>query len=112
MTILNREAIFAARRSKTKAVAVPEWGGDVLIRPLTAGEVQAMADVFSDGDRDLGTNIEAALRLVASATTNESGGPLFSGPDDLRGLDVGSIVTLATAIAEMSGITGSNDAGK
>lgn len=112
MTVLNREAILAARRSKTKPVAVPEWGGDVLVRPLTAGEVQGMADVFATGERDLAQNLEAAFRLVATATVNESGGPLFAGPEDLRDLDVGSVVKLASAIAEVSGITGGDDAGK
>jgi len=112
VTILNREAILAARRAKTKTVAVPEWGGDVLVRPLTAGEVQGMSELFAGGDRDLATNLEAAFQLVAAATINESGGPLFAGPDDLRGLDVGSVVKLATAVAEISGITGGDNAGK
>lgn len=112
MTVLNREAILAARRSKTKPVAVPEWGGDVLVRPLTAGEVQGMSELFGDGDRDLATNLEAAFRLVAAATVNESGGPLFAGPEDLRDLDVGSVVKLASAIAEVSGLTGGDNAGK
>lgn len=112
MTLLTRDQIVAFRRSKTRTVAVPEWGGDVLVRPLTAGEVQGMADVFGAGDRDLATNIEAAFRLVAAATINETGGPLFAGPDDLRSLEVGPIVRLATAIAETSGITGGDDAGK
>ncbi len=112
MTLLTREAIFATRRSKTKAVAVPEWGGDVLVRPLTAGEVQGMSEVFASGDRDLSQNIEAAFRLVAAATVTEDGAALFAGPDDLRGLEVGPIVRLATAVAEVSGITGGDDAGK
>jgi len=109
---LTRDQIVQFRRTRTTTVAVPEWGGDVMVRPLTAGEVQGMADVFSAGDRDLATNIEAAFRLVAAATINESGGPLFSGPDDLRGLEVGPIIRLATAIADASGITGGTDAGK
>lgn len=112
MTILNREAILAARRAKTKAVAVPEWGGDVLVRPLTAGEVQGMSEMFSGGDADIQKNIEAAFTLVAAGAINESGGPLFAGPDDLRGLDVGPVVRLAMAIAEISGIGEGDVAGK
>lgn len=112
MAILNLDAIRAAQRAKTKAIAVPEWGGDVLIRGLTAGQVQGMADAFAGGDRDLASNIEAAFRLVAAGAVNDDGTPLFASPDDLRDLDVGSVVALASAIAEASGITGGDNAGK
>lgn len=112
MTVLNLEAIRAAQRAKARAVAVPEWGGDVLVRPLTAGQVQGMADAFAEGDRDLATNIEAAMRLVCAGTVNEDGTPMFASPDDLRDLDVGSIVGIATEVAKVSGISGDAQTGK
>ena len=110
-TFLTREQIISRQRAKTVTVAVPEWGGDVQIRPLNAGEVQGMAGFFSGGDRDLASNLEAAFHLVAAGAITADGGPLFEGADDLRGLEIGAIVKIASAIADASGMAGGNNAG-
>jgi len=113
VAVLNKAAIFAAQSKKRRTLTVEEWGGDIVIRPLTAGEVQGLADVLGGGEsRDLSENIEAALRIIAAGAVDDNGEHLFAGPDDLRDLEVGPLVAIASAIAEASGIAGNDKTGK
>jgi hypothetical protein len=110
--LLSREQIVNNRQAFSATVEVPEWGGSVQIRPLSAGDVQSMAGLLTTGGGDLASNLDMAFAIVVYGTTNETGGPLFAGPEDLRSLEVGPIIRLASAIAEVSGIGGGAAAGK
>jgi hypothetical protein len=112
VAVLNREQIVSQRQSFSATVEVPEWGGAVCIRPLSAGDVQGMASLLAANGGDLASNLEMAFAIVTCGTMNETGGALFAGPDDLRSLEVGPIIRLASEIAEISGISGATPKGK
>jgi hypothetical protein len=83
MALLTREQILAADDLKREAVAVPEWGGDVIVKSLTGAE----RDEFEDSVvRQRGKNRElnlknARARLVSLSLVDESGQRLFSAGD-------------------------------
>ena len=52
MTLLNREAVLGAMDLPTERVSVPEWGGEVLLRGLTAGEFDALQQEYSTPQDD------------------------------------------------------------
>ena len=79
---LTREQILGAVDLKTEIVDVPEWGGSVIIRTMTAGE----RDLF---ERDMlaarksGAVLPANIRasVVARCLVDESGHRLFTDED-------------------------------
>lgn len=66
--MLTREHIFAADDLPRVKVDVPEWGGSVYVRVMTGAELFRSATL--DG-----------LSVVALATVNEKGEPLFTADD-------------------------------
>jgi len=80
MSILDRAAIVAANDLKQETVEVPEWGGSVIVRELTAKE----RDTFFEWVRKHG---EAAfpdfrVRAVRLSLIDEKGGHLFAEQDE------------------------------
>lgn len=77
---LGRDDILGRDDLPRQLVAVPEWGGEVWVRTLTAAERDAWeASIVGDGGaRDLG-NLRA--RLAARAMCDESGARLFADAD-------------------------------
>ena len=78
MAILTREAILQKDDLKRETVAVPEWGGEVIIASMTG----AMRDAWEQSliaDKANMDNIRAKL-LVATAI-DEGGNPLFTKED-------------------------------
>ena len=77
---LTRDQILAADDLPREAVAVPEWGGDVIVRALTGQERDeyevAMGRALNDADKGRGINMRA--RLVAMALVDEAGNRLFN----------------------------------
>lgn len=83
MAILDRDAILGASDLKRETVAVPEWGGDVIVRAMTGEERDEFESVvFGEGKRDM-RNLRA--RLVAMTLIDEKGKRLFS-EDDVQKL--------------------------
>jgi hypothetical protein len=72
--ILNRDDIFAASDLPTVPVDVPEWGGRIFVRSLTAEE----QDALQRSEQGM-ENINA--RLVAYCAVDENGGRLFVDAD-------------------------------
>src|SRR5215471_2388356 len=105
---LSREEILRAADLPTEDVDVPEWGGSVRVRALTA----------ADRDRIEGEQADASgparfhnfrARLVARAAVDGAGRPLF-GEDDVHALAQKSAVALDrvfTAVLRMNGLTAS-----
>jgi hypothetical protein len=80
---LGRDAILKAAALKTEEVAVPEWGGAVLVRELRGrerDEWEASLSVQRGGQvvRDI-ANIRA--KLAARTIIGEDGEPLFTQQD-------------------------------
>ena len=83
MGMLNRDAILGADDLLTETVAVPEWGGEVIVKTLTGAERDAWeaANVVGTGKKahvEMG-NIRA--RLVAAAVVDEAGALVFTAAD-------------------------------
>lgn len=80
---LSRDAIFAKRSLPVEEVLVPEWGGFVLVRALSALErdqYESSIMVGKGSDREV--RLEGArVRLVVLATVDEAGNRLFSDGD-------------------------------
>lgn len=109
MGILSREALLKATAPPQQIVAVPELGGDVIVRGMTGTERDAFEAGLIVGKgkhRDVNmTNMRA--KLVAFCCIDEAGAPLFS-PTDVEALgrtraDV--LNRLYTPAAKLSGIT-------
>lgn len=105
---LSRAAIHEARDFATREVAVPEWGGTVLVRELTALEADdigfGMLSPTGDADPRKAQGMQA--KLVAWATIDEAGGRIFS-LEDIKALGKKSsrvIQRLANAVLDLSGM--------
>lgn len=78
--MLTKTEILQAEDLKKEVVSIPEWGGDVIVRTLTAHERDNFeASLRDEGDKINLDNIRA--RLCAITICNESGERLFSNED-------------------------------
>ena len=77
---LTRDAILAAQDIKTECVEVPEWGGAVLLRALTAGERDAFDEAVTAARQAKAPTLVRA-RLVALAAVDANGVRLFTDAD-------------------------------
>ncbi|HZU86752.1 MAG TPA: hypothetical protein VFF78_04685 [Anaerolineaceae bacterium] len=77
MSYLTKAAILAARDLETKPVAVPEWGGEVLVRGMTGLERDGLSQSLRrpDGKIDLGL---FRTRVCAICMVDENGARLFT----------------------------------
>jgi hypothetical protein len=94
MAILTRDAILKKDDLKKETVAVPEWGGEIIIASMTG----AMRDAWEQSliaDKSNMDNIRAKL-LLATAI-DESGNSLFE-KDDLVALGKKSSAALDRCI--------------
>ncbi len=87
-TALTRDAILAAQDLVTGAVEVPEWGGTVYVRTLSAGESLALQEAVAE-KRGLAPVVE----FVAAVTVDENGRRLFTA-DDVEALKAKSVSAL------------------
>ena len=79
-TYLTREAAISAEDISSVDVSVPEWGGVIGIRVMTAGEREQYETMISDQQkRGLLLNIRASL--VAWCAVDGSGRRLFTAED-------------------------------
>lgn len=113
--MLSIDQISAALDLPTETVSVPEWGGDVKLRTLTASERDAWeAAMLSRRDEETGdldcTNLKA--ELVARTLSDDSGAPLFADPAagiQLLAKKSGAIVSRLFETAQrMNGLTKSD----
>lgn len=65
------EAAVAARAADVAKIEVPEWGGDVYLRKLSAQAVEQLG--LADGKRDAAT----VAKTIAYSLTEEDGTPLY-----------------------------------
>jgi hypothetical protein len=80
---LTRDEILAAPDLPTERVAVPEWGGDVLVRGLMADERdQFEAETYEVRGKNVEVNKRGMrARLVAKCLVDEAGDRLFTAED-------------------------------
>lgn len=106
--LLGREAILNAPDIETEDVAVPEWGGTVRVKGLTAGERDAYAESLLVGkgkNREV-RMLDAHARLAAITIIDEDGNRLFSRNDidALSAKSAAAIERVYDVAARLSGI--------
>lgn len=105
---LTRDAILGAQDIKTEEVPVPEWGGSVFVRGLTAAQrdsFEASMFVGEGDDRKFSAeNIRA--KLLVRCLVNEAGERLFAdNEDEVLGAHSGAVLDrLFTVAQRLSGI--------
>jgi hypothetical protein len=103
--MLSRDDILRARSLPSEEVAVPEWGGAVRVRALTAGERDSFELDMKDA-RDGGKpNIRGALAV--RVLVDEDGRRLFEDSDaaTLASLHAKPLDRIFSAATRLSGIT-------
>ena len=90
MTGLTKEQILAIQDVKPVPVPVPEWGGTVYVRPMSAGQRDRWEGELLDRTEKRKDGIAAAVenmraQFLAHCLCDENGVILF-GPDDIEAL--------------------------
>jgi len=95
---LNKEQILA-QKLKLLKVEVPEWGGEVFVRELSAKEQDEIADVVRKGQT------LSNAKLAAMVLCDENGIPLFTDKDipQLEQVSGNVLGKVLTASAKLSG---------
>lgn len=77
--MLTRDEMLRAEDLQAELVKVPEWGGEVKVRGLTATERDVFdQSIVSEDERDL-TNIRARLTILC--VVDDDGGRVFTNED-------------------------------
>lgn len=104
---LTREEVVAAikkRHTEVEYIDVPEWGGNVCVRRMTAQDVERSGLVDASGKPDAGL----FATVMAAALVTEEGEPLFDDESAAALVDV-DMVTAARVFAEIMRINGLSD---
>jgi hypothetical protein len=106
---LNRDQILKAGLTR-ESVEVPELGGAVLVRVLTlkeVGEIQAAQKAAPDP-------LAVYPKLVALATVDDDGAPLFAGEDVklIESLPWPAVNAIAVAILRINRMSGDDPKGQ
>lgn len=85
-SILSRDAILGASDIPRETVAVPEWGGSVIVQGLTGTERDALeAAMLEQKGKDQRVNLaNFRAKLIARSIVDESGTRLFSDADAVQ----------------------------
>lgn len=104
--LLTREAILAADDLKREKVEVPEWGGHVYVRQLTAGERERWEERnLARRGPDSQVNLENLTSSLAALTMcDEAGGHLFTEADipALNGKSAAALQRVWTAAIDLN----------
>ena len=93
MTLLTKKDILQIKDLKEETVNVPEWGGDVLVRGLTATERDSFEhELFEQADSPGMKVVRSSL--CARCIVDEKGHRLFS-DSDIKALGSKSAVALS-----------------
>lgn len=109
MALLTKEQILKVKDIETRTVNVPEWGGDVLVRSLSATERDYFESKLVDQS---GGKVRANLqnikaRLASMAIVDEEGNRVFSEQEIaiLGTKSAAALNRIIEAITDMSGIS-------
>jgi hypothetical protein len=107
MTLLSREAILAAADLRSEEVAVPEWGGSVRVRMLTAAE-RDQFEMAITATKDAPNHTDTRSLLVRLTVCDEAGVPLF-GPEDMERLGQKSAAAMDRVFSAATRINAQSD---
>lgn len=105
MPLLTREQILAATQLPAEVVAVPEWGGEVLVRAMTALQRDQYEQDVTEGGTGLNL-VGARARLVAAVCVDGENTPIFTLADvdalgQLNAVPVNRIAEVAMRLSGM-----------
>lgn len=72
MAILTKDQILAAPDLKREIVAVPEWGGEVILQELSGLQLETYLDGVNQGAGGIFS------KFLAATLVDEAGDPLFT----------------------------------
>jgi len=99
--MLDREAMRKAIRGPIATVNVPEWGGEVGIRRLSAADLMKLRGLSDDAKPDdADANLTATCELLAMGLCDDSGKTIFT-PQELREWDGQQVDLLRRLIGEI-----------
>ena len=104
MGVLTRDSILQSQDLPTETVAVPEWGGDVVVRGLTAAERDALDEASLGPDRQPSfANYRA--KLVAATVVGADGKRMFT-PADVGALGAKSAIPIGRVFEAAQRLSG------
>jgi hypothetical protein len=106
---LTRDAILAAKDTRTEVVAVPEWGGEVQVRGLTGRERDDFEASMMErrGRQTVANTANVRAKLVVRCCIDDSGERLFTDGDavELGEKSGAAIDRVYEKAAKLSGMT-------
>jgi hypothetical protein len=104
MGLIDKDSILAANDLKSIDVEVPEWGGSVRVKEMTAAEV---VDFWEECRDDAGKIVAARIQpaLLRRALVNEAGERMFDA-ETVAGLMKKSMVVISRLFAEAQKVNG------
>lgn len=112
MALLTRDQILDAQDLPTEDVEVPEWGGTVRVKALTAAQRDEFeaSTVETRGNKMKQNLANIRARLVSLCIVDEAGDRLFS-PQDVKrlgGKSAGAMQRVFNKCSEMNGLSDSD----
>ncbi len=108
--MLTKEQILKAQDLPFKEVEVPEWGGTVRVRTMTAGERDAFeASIYEQTDSGMKFNRDHfRAKSVARCLVDEKGERLFADKEivSLSGKSAKALNRLFEVAQELNGLSG------
>lgn len=113
---LSRDEVLAAQDFQTEEVEVPEWGGVVLVRELSASDFDAVGFpmVKEDGKLDARGARGMGVKIVSLSIIDEEGKRLFT-PKDVRALGARAIAPIrriTAVVMDLSGMAAEEEPGE
>jgi len=104
--LLSAKAILDVDDMTFEEVEVPEWGGSIRLRSLTAEEASKFSDEYSKDRKN------AAVRILLMACVDDKGEPLFK-PEDLdvlRKKSLKAVIKVQKVAMKMNGLKDDDEA--
>jgi hypothetical protein len=79
MAILSRDAILKVNDLKTEKVKVPEWGGEVIVRTLSAFERVRWEESLTESDKT--HPYSGLVKMLSLCLIDEQGNQIFTSED-------------------------------
>lgn len=113
MALLTKDAILSRDDLPRELVAVPEWGGEVYVRCLTAAERDdwEASVVQMEGNKTKANLANLRAKLVARTACDDEGARIFEDADvaALGAKSAAALDRLYTVAAKLSKITKSDE---
>jgi hypothetical protein len=109
MAILKRDDILKAPDQVVEVVAVPEWGGEVCVRSLSAAERDRLeASMVKVRGKERSVNLEnVRAKMLSMAVCDEDGKRLFSEADvrELGGKNAAAVQRVFVVAQRLAGLS-------